>query len=192
FEELWETAFEQEAREPAAYVTLLGDFGSKARALGDPRHEARDGRRERAMAAAARAALAEGIPPDKVLLVCGAAHAAAIAAAIGGDEAAPEISSGEPAELSLIPYSYPRLSEQSGYGAGNRAPGSYEEVWGRGLASAAAPRRALVALAAELRRRGQSASLAQCIDAFNLAVTLARLRDKVAPGVEELTDAAVA
>ena len=46
--------------------------------------------------------------------------------------------------------------------------------------------------ARHLRERGYAASPAQAIDAHALATTLARMREKLAPGVDELVDAAVA
>src|SRR5205823_11406457 len=124
---------------------------------------------ERQMAAVARAMVRGGVPDDDLVLVCGAAHAAAIAAAYAADDALPAPPPAEPVELALVPFSFPRLSEQSGYGAGNRAPWYYQQVWERGGDFAAATRHGLVALAARLREQGQVASLAQCIDAYNLA-----------------------
>jgi hypothetical protein len=195
FEAFWEAAFEQEAGAESAerYVAALADFGTKARVLGDPRRDERDGLREQHIAAAARTLVSEGIPADAILLVCGAAHAEAIAAAFA--EGSPQdwgAGGALPADLALIPFSFPRLSEQSGYGAGNRAPWYYQQVWEMEGDYAAATRRGLLAVAAHLRQQGHHASLAQCIDAYNLAATLAGMRGKRAPGVDELADAAVA
>jgi hypothetical protein len=189
FEELWEACFEQEAREPAELVALTADFGEKARQLGDPIHEERDALRERLMASAVRDS---GLPTEGIVLVCGAAHAAPIRSLLRANEPSPPIAASAPAEISLIPFSYPRLSEQSGYGAGNRAPAFYQSVWEHDNDYAASTRRALVLLAWRLRARGRAASLAQCIDGANLAASLARLRGKVAPGVDELLDVAPA
>jgi hypothetical protein len=98
----------------------------------------------------------------------------------------------ERAQIALIPYSYPRLSEQAGYGAGNRAPWFYQQVWGLGGDYDAATRRALVVAARHLREKGYGASPAQAIDGYMLAMTLASMREKLAPGVDEIQDAAVA
>ena len=199
FEELWEADFEQRATryDPAGFADLLVDFGGKARALIHDRRADHDDLRERHMAARALAAQAEGLTPDDVVLVCGAAHAEAIRALLstaatsrpGDDTFGPSTSA---ASLALIPYSNPRLSEQSGYGAGNRAPWYYQQVWELGGDYAAATRRGLVAVAGHLRAQGQQASLAECIDAYNLAITLAAMRGKLAPGVDELREAGVA
>jgi hypothetical protein len=197
FEEFWEASFEQDAgsRPAPEYVDLLGTFGAQARALNDPAHDTRDAARERHMAAAARLVVQAGVAPEDVLLVCGAAHAAAIANYFMAGENArqpPPEPDAPAAQIALIPFSFPRLSEQLGYGAGNRAPWYYQQVWRRGGDYHAATRHALLLLARHLRAQGQSASLAQCIDAYTLAHVLAGMRRKRAPGADELREAAVA
>jgi hypothetical protein len=206
FEEFWEAAFEQDAGTETAggYIGVMADFGGKARALTSPTHDARDAARERHMAAVARSVIEGGIPVGDVLLVCGAAHARAVAEAFRAGDDARAASAGDPgapfptphsplpAEIVLIPYSFPRLSEQSGYGAGNRAPWYYQQVWNRRGDYASASRFALVTLGQHLRRQGFAASLAQCIDAETLATVLAGMRGKAGPGVDEVGEAAVA
>ena len=103
FEEFWEAVFEQDAgaRPAEDYRTLLGTFGAQARAFTTAERDREDARRERHMAAAARALVAEGLPPESILLVCGAAHAAPIAAAFeAGDADAPDAP--DAPDLSLI------------------------------------------------------------------------------------------
>jgi hypothetical protein len=204
FEAFWEAAFEQEGgqRDADGFVQLMTTFGSQARALTATRRGGYDDRRERAMADAARRCVDRGVPDDAILLVCGAAHAEAIAAHYAGSESVGDgadsdtsvamPSGDQQAEIALIPYSFPRLSEQAGYGAGNRAPWYYQQVWDLGGDYRAATRRAMIVAARHLRERGYSASTAQAIDADTLAGTLAAMRDKLAPGVDELIDAAVA
>ncbi len=208
FEELWEAAFEQDAGEQRAdgYVSLLTEFGGVARQFTIQARDRHDLRRERHMAATAHAIITAGTPSETVLLVCGAAHLAgieaeyaALAGMAGSDGTAnadPTVSgqapSTEPAEIALIPFSFPRLSEQSGYGAGNRAPWYYQQVWEQRGDYGAATRYALAALGRHLRCQGHVASLAQSIDAYSLAVVLAAMRDKRAPGVDEMAEAAVA
>lgn len=106
--------------------------------------------------------------------------------------------------LTLIPYSYLRLSEQTGYGAGNRAPAFYRIVWeymqqrlDNGDTDAihpfsAAAREMLILLRRELDRHGQNTSLADAIEAYRLAQTLASIRDKPAPGIAEIEQAGIA
>jgi hypothetical protein len=195
FDAFWEAAFEQAAGQAdvAEFVELLSAFGGEARtASSDGRETGSDDLRERRMAATALETIAGGIESEDVVLVCGAAHAQAIARLVEERTPPPVLGDFPDAALALIPFSYPRLSEQLGYGAGNRAPWFYEQVWRLDGDYPRATRRALVALAHGLRRQGQIASLAQAIDADRLVVHLAGLRGKPAPGVDEVRDAAVA
>ncbi|HLN64857.1 MAG TPA: DUF5682 family protein, partial [Symbiobacteriaceae bacterium] len=193
FEELWEAAFEQDLSQSdlAGFIEVLTDFGGKARSLDDDGRDPHDTLREQYMAATARALAAEGIDPGEILLVCGAAHAESVARHFADGTAHPTVGETR-AETALIPFSFPRLSEQSGYGAGNRAPWFYQQVWELQGDYSAAARLALARLGAALREKGQVASLAQTIDAYNLATVLAAMRTKRAPGVAEITEAAVA
>jgi hypothetical protein len=150
--------------------------------------------REAFMRTEIRHALAEGYQPEEILVVCGAAHASALTLE-GTDftwdqERVNEAKSAKAATLTLIPYSYARLSEQSGYGAGNRAPAFYQEVWESRGDFAAATRHFLLLAMNALHAKGHTISLADAIEAERLAWTLAAVRDKPAPGLEELEDAA--
>jgi len=193
FDAFWEAVFEQEAgAEPLdRFVASLTAFGTIARSYATI-SGAHDDTRERHMAGIAREVIAGGIPDDDVILVCGAAHVAAIEHYVATGEDRPVFTDVIPVDIAVIPFSYPRLSEQHGYGAGNRAPWFYQQVWNLGGDYTAATRRTFVALGHRLRAAGLVASLAQSIDADRLARTLAGMRGKVAPGVDEVRDAAVA
>lgn len=150
--------------------------------------------REAFMRSEIRRALAEGYQPEEILVVCGAAHASALnleGSDVSRDsERVQEARSAKAATLTLIPYSYARLSEQSGYGAGNRAPAYYQQVWESKGDFAAATRRFLLLAMNSMHAKGHAISLADAIEAERLAWTLAAVRDKPAPGLEELEDAA--
>ncbi len=194
FAAFWEAAFEQEVAtgSPADYMALLAEFGERSRLLSHPEPKRETELREAHMAMAVRALAAQGLSLDEVLLVCGAAHAAPVGQRLEAPDEPLKLPEAAPVALALVPFSYPRLSEQLGYGAGNRAPWFYQQVWELGGNYAAATRAALISLARRLREQGQSASPAQCIDVYVLAANLASLRTKPAPGVDELIDAAVA
>lgn len=195
FDAFWEAAFEQACGGAAleSFLGAFGEYGAMARAFGNSEvNQARDELRERHMAGVAGAVVREGVTADEVVLVCGAAHAGPIARWFAAGADLPELGPMLESELALVPYGYPRLSEQLGYGAGNRAPWYYQQVWRFGGDYAAASRSALIAVAQRLRRQGQIASLAQEIDAYELAGVLAGMRGKQAPGVDEVGDAAVA
>jgi hypothetical protein len=94
----------------------------------------------------------------------------------------------------LMPYSYFRLSSQSGYGAGNQAPSYYELLWQalneQGITDLS--RRYLSLVARHLREAGTHRSTAEVIDGVLLAETLSVLKDGLAPTLADLRDAAVA
>lgn len=195
FDGFWEAAIEQVCAQAAVddYIAALSDFGTKARSLATPPEIGiSDAIREQHMASVALGMVAAGIPEDDILIVCGAAHASAIAAYVREGIQPPSLPDRLPTELALVPYSFPRLSDDLGYGAGNRAPWFYQQVWEQRGDFTAATRRTLLAVAARLRQQGRLASLAQVVDADELATVLAGLRGKPAPGVDEITDAAVA
>jgi hypothetical protein len=150
--------------------------------------------REAFMRAEIRRALAEGYKPEEIMVVCGAAHASALNLEDSDfswdSERVQQARSAKTATLTLIPYSYARLSEQSGYGAGNRAPAYYQQVWESKGDFAAATRKFLLLAMNSMHARGHAISLADAIEAERLAWTLAAMRDKPAPGLEELEDAA--
>ncbi|HYV39286.1 MAG TPA: DUF5682 family protein, partial [Gemmataceae bacterium] len=97
-------------------------------------------------------------------------------------------------KLTLMPYSYFRLSSQSGYGAGNPAPAYFELLWDalneHGIGDLS--RRYLSLVARKLREAGTHRSTAEVIDGVRLAETLSALKDGLAPTLADLRDAAVA
>lgn len=192
FDAWWEATVEQRLDHGPIdnYLDVLRDYGDKVRSLDTGTEHARHVAREAHMARAVLDAVAAGTSPDEIVLVCGAAHAVTIERMVAEDVPAPALPEAVPVAHALVAYSYPRLSEQLGYGAGNRAPWLYQDVWARGGDFATSTRRALVLIARRLREDGAVASLAQAIDADRLASTLAHVRGKPAPGVEEIEDAA--
>ena len=92
-----------------------------------------------------------------------------------------------------VPWSYGRLSRESGYGAGVESPGWYEALWQaacQGLDTADISIRWLTRAAQVLRSEDLSASSAHVIEAVRLAESLASLRGQALPGLDELNDAA--
>jgi hypothetical protein len=188
FNEFWDAWFETPAYDPERFreaITAFADYIAPA-ADRDPESALRD----RIMAEAIEAAIRSGTAPDRIVAVLGAAHVAAI---VRGDPrvdtALPEA---VPVALAVVPYSYLRLSESSGYGAGNRAPWYYERVYENDLDFNQASLVVLIEFATSMRLRGFSVSLADVIEAYRLCVTLAGVRGKSAPGADELAEAACA
>lgn len=127
-----------------------------------------------------------------VAVICGAYHLPALEAASPMTDA--DIAALPKADgvLTLMPFSYGRLSSQAGYGAGNLAPRWFEQRYWLGLAGQlpSAPARYLAELAQHLRREGQMRSSAEVIEAVRLAEGLASLHEGQAPVLGELRDAA--
>jgi hypothetical protein len=186
YEEFWECRFEMA---PNGDLTeAMSELGHLVREFGVDDH---DLAREAWMRAELARALADGYDPADILLVCGAAHAPALTLPTP-ESPISQFPVSRTARLTLIPFSYPRLSEQLGYGAGNRAPAYYQSVWQREGDFALASQQALIQAADALHRAGYALSLADAIEANRLARTLAALRDKPAPGLHEVRDAAQA
>lgn len=90
-------------------------------------------------------------------------------------------------EATWVPWSHPHLTRASGYGAGVEAPGWYEHLW-----RSAPENRAVgwLAQAARLfREQDLDCSSAHLIEAVRLADTLAALRGRPQPGLDELGEA---
>lgn len=138
--------------------------------------------------------LADKIKPEQVVAVVGAFHAPVL----GSDF--PAMTDAELAslrrrssKLTLMPYSYFKLSSQSGYGAGNHAPAYFEMVWEQ-LNSAGLndlPHRYLAEVVRQMRGAGMHRSTAEVIEGVRLARTLAALHDGAAATLADLQDAAV-
>ena len=201
----WEREFEH-LREPGSYRGALLEFGKglrevraeRARALEDPLlrqgEEAREQETLLREAYMRREILALGGKPESIAVVCGAYHASALHGELPPmtDADAQALPCAD-CVLTLMPYSYPRLSSQSGYGAGNHAPAYFEALFEEGMAGASArlPARYFAELAGHLRRAGNVRSSADVIEAVRLAEALACLNDSPAPVLRDLRDAAV-
>jgi hypothetical protein len=189
FEEFWEASFEAPAHGLDGFRDALIAYADLIRTEDrDSFHRARDAYMSREI----EAQMAVGVAPDKVVVVLGAAHAAAIVA--GDVDRALEATLPPPVQSSVtvIPFSFPRLAQQLGYGAGNRAPHFYQRAHDAGCDYHRATLDALITFTEHLRLRGFAASLADTIEAYRLAIVLATVRGKSGPGLDEVREAAVA
>ena len=189
FEEAWEAWVEAPAHDAARFREAITAYAELVRDQGERR---RSRQRDAVMAARILDAIDGGLPPARIAVVAGAAHTAAFAAGDVDLARAAELPRPAPCARTVIPFSFPRLSEQLGYGAGNRAPRFYQRVHDAGGDVGRAALETLVDLAGHLRLRGFSVSMADTIEAWRLAVALADLRGKPAPGLDEAREAAVA
>lgn len=181
---------------------------------------------------AGRAELKTGIPPgeavreawmrrsvrqaqkdgfQRIAVVCGAWHAPALAELkrfpVKADEGRLKRLPQVKTAAAWIPWTYGRLTLQSGYSAGINAPHWYDHLWEMGelagtTALCIAPKKVqrtgemdqaaivwLTKAAGLLRSEGLDASPSQVIETVRLAEALAALRDRPIPGLPELTEA---
>ncbi|UPT62546.1 MAG: DUF5682 family protein [Hyphomonadaceae bacterium JAD_PAG50586_4] len=126
-----------------------------------------------------------------VAVVCGAWHVPALQskASATADRALLKGAPKQKIAATWAPWTSPRLAFSSGYRAGVTAPGWCQHLWDTPRSAAAT--RWLARIAASLREREHLVSTASLIEAERLAYALAALRDRPAPGFEELRDAAI-
>ncbi|PYI50317.1 DUF5682 family protein [Paenibacillus flagellatus] len=202
YESYWERHFEHN-REPGSYRESIAVFSAEMRSLladeerlADPHEAAYNAIRESYMRRRIREAMAEGCDPDRIVVVTGAYHASTLS--LGSE--LPAMTDRELRELprastklTLMPYSYYKLSSHSGYGAGNPAPAYFELMWHcmRSGEAERLPALYLSAVAASMREEGTFRSTASVIEAVRLAESLASLRGGSMPTWKDLRDAAV-
>jgi hypothetical protein len=139
-------------------------------------------------------AIDEGIEPEKIVVIVGAYHVAGIL-----DDVPPmtgkelEEIPRTTTQITLMPYSYFRLSSRTGYGAGNKAPFYFGMMWDaiRRNALDELPATYMSVIARELRTKGNNASSASAIEAVRLSQALTSLRSGASPVLKDLHDAAV-
>ncbi|NUQ62336.1 MAG: hypothetical protein HUU20_07600 [Pirellulales bacterium] len=195
YDTYWERHFEHNAA-PGSYRRAAIELGGAIRKLEDdaPRWTAENLVREAYMRRRVEEAIASGFKPEKIVAVVGAFHAPVLGGKLPAmtDEELASLRR-RASKLTLMPYSYFKLSSQSGYGAGNSAPAYFELLWqslhenGVGDLS----RRYLSLVARCLRDSGTHRSTAEVIDGVRLAETLSALKNGLAPTLADLRDAAI-
>lgn len=150
--------------------------------------------REAYMRREIKRAVDEGYKPEEMVVVVGAYHVNGICSELPAmsDDELNKISEA-PAQITLMPYSYLRLSSRTGYGAGNKAPYYFEMMWEAMKKDRLDDLSAiyLSKVAQYLRSKGHNASSASTIEAVRLANALTSLRNGVIPVLKDLHDAAV-
>lgn len=148
--------------------------------------------REAHMRAALRAASKEFA---HVAVVCGAWHVPALqpealrANSVAADN---RLLKGMPkrgTQSTWVPWTYRHLSTASGYGAGVDAPGWYDHLWRNGGQHAQRAVGWYARVGRLLREHGLDCSPAHLIEATRLADTLAALRERPAPGLDDIAEA---
>lgn len=195
YETYWERNFEHNIDDDS-YRLAAYEFGQSLRELEQPapRWRAENLVREAFMRRKIEAAIKRGYKPQKIVAVVGAFHAPVLTGdfpAMTDDEFASLRK--RSSKFTLMPYSYFKLSSQSGYGAGNQAPAYYELLW-EALERedlAGLPSRYLSLVARNLREAGTHRSTAEVIEGVRLANTLSALKEGMAPTLVDLRDSAI-
>lgn len=139
-------------------------------------------------------AVSEGFKPEEIVIIVGAYHVSGILSDL------PPVSDSElknipraASRITLMPYSYLRLSSRTGYGAGNRAPYYFELMWKAVQQDRMGdlPAVYLSKIAKALRDKGDNASSASVIEAVRLANALTSMRGGSLPVLKDLHDAVV-
>ncbi len=200
YDSYWERNFEHNLN-PGAYregVSLQS--GEMRRLVADEEYRAAPSDfaynliREAHMRREIQRVIDSGVKSEQIVAVVGAYHVAGLHDSLppmADDELAalPRVTT----RMTLMPYSYHRLSSRTGYGAGNRAPYYYEMMWqcmqednlGR------LPAVYLSHVGASLRATGSNASSASVIEAVRLANSLSSLHGGSMPVLRDLHDAVV-
>lgn len=193
FDEAWDALFEvggatrgaEDFRRDMAY------FCAAARATTDPARIASDDTlpRERFMMREIRRLLREhDVAEADALVVTGGFH---MLLDRDDETPPPELPPGT-VYTTIVPYSYYRVAEQSGYAAGNRAPAFYQLQWD---SEAGAYHDVVIEHVTRVlrraRRKGEALSPADAIAVTQHAAMLCRLRGRGEPVLDDIEDALI-
>lgn len=151
-------------------------------------------RREASMRQRIRQAASDG--RARIAAVCGAWHAPALVDALttpaDADDALLDGMELADVDTTWVPWTYGRLTQRGGYGAGLGSPGWYDHLWaagGAGHTPTEMSARWLSRVAALLRDEGMDTSPGHVIETVRLAEALAAMRGLPFPGLPELEEA---
>lgn len=187
----WEYCFEQcESYED--FLTAVGNYGSELRCFSE---NSENNRLREAFMRRVISDCEHAHPDGNIAVLTGAFHTAGLCSVpfTESDRELTESLPSVPARATLMPYSYFRLSERSGYGAGCRAPGYNELLWNcRRCGNVADSSTEYLAKISQYQREhGFCCSTAEVIEARRLADALAAMRGGSMPNLADLRDAAV-
>jgi hypothetical protein len=193
WDEAWDSLFEMRAfadceeyrREMTTFCAGVRATTPRARLILDDTLP-----RERHMLRTIKATLKDrGVKAAQTAVVCGGFH-------VFLDRDDPEPPPTPPKGTcysTVVPYSYFRVSQLSGYGAGNRAPQFYQRIWEvrEDLTTDAYLIQHAVATLKQMRRNRAPVSTADAISVCQHANLLARLRGRPRPVLDDIHDALV-
>ena len=192
WDQAWDSLFEFGLRDAPReeFRREMATFCAAARATSDPNRLARDGTlpRERHMWRHIQRALADrSLHPRDAMVITGGFHLLLDRE----DETPPPTPPPGTVYTSVVPYSFFRVSELSGYGAGNRAPQFYQSLWEVGPEGDVDEllARHVVAVLKRARREHEAVSSADAISVAQHARMLAALRRRPHPILDDIHDA---
>ncbi|MDR2495120.1 MAG: DUF5682 family protein [Spirochaetaceae bacterium] len=200
YESYWERHFEHNL-ETGAYLRAVSLHSAELRRLAEAREKDADplaasinALRESYMKRRIMETVADGCRPEKIVAVIGAYHVSAVMRNTAMTDRELSELPVAATRMTLMPYTYYRLSNFSGYGAGNYAPFYFEMMYDAmekgdlpGL-----PARYITELSRLYRSKHGYASTASAIEAVRLARSLQYLHDGTLPTLKDLHDSAVA
>lgn len=192
WDETWDTLFESSdiGADTEWFRRELATFCAAVRMTSDPLRIQHDGtlERERHFMQVIRSTFkTKKIKPADAMVVCGGFH---LFLNRDDDTPPPELPAGT-VYTTVVPYSFFRISELSGYGAGNRAPQFYQTAWEFTRAGRLDDLLAeyVVTVLKQARKEGQAVSSADAISITQHARMLAGLRGRSSPVLDDIQDA---
>ena len=192
WDEAWDSIFEISESSLEEFRRELATFCAAARATSDPERVRSDGTLERErhfLKTIRETPLSDGVEASEAMVICGGFHLF-----LDRDDSTPPPALPEgTVYTTVMPYSFYRISELSGYGAGNRAPQFYQTVW---ELTEAGRTESLVAehsidVLKRVRRSGHGTSSADAISIHQHAGMLAGLRGRRTPILDDIQDAII-
>lgn len=193
YDTFWERNFEHNLNEDTFRLGMM-EFSKNIRLFTENKSNqcARDIVREAFMKNQIDKAVSQGY--SKIVVVTGAYHTSSLlndnTLALTDKEI--ENLPHKASSLTLMPYSYYRLSSRSGYGAGNKAPNYFQLMWEYMKADKLEELSSYYTtlLASNMRKEGHIKSSAEVIEAVRLSKGLAKLHDGTMPTLQDLRDGA--
>jgi len=193
WDEAWDTLFENpHAVDHEAFRREMATFCCAVRMTSDATTVTALGNteRERHFLKVIQATLAaRKMKPEQAAVVCGGFHLFLDRA----DAEPPPVPPAGTVYTTVVPYSFFRVSEMAGYGAGNRAPQFYQtcfDLIAEGRADDIAMEHAIAVLR-QMRKGGEPLSTADAIAITHHAAMLARLRGRGHTTLDDIDDALV-
>ncbi len=199
YDEYWESSFEQ-IESLDEYLEKLHTQSKLMRELMEGQEEelaqskyAHNMLREKFMAKNIVETINKGYEPSQIVVITGAYHTSGLQKLDSYDDVNFDKLPKEDTSITLMPYSYYKLSSLTGYGAGNKSPLYYEDLWNARLEKRLSDNAYdyLVKLGIRLREKGFTASTASIIESVRLSKTLASIRNHKFPTYDDVKDAAV-